>query len=95
MMESDLHPADDYSHRFFIWHEWIQVRHIVFHRPRRAHLSVLQANGPLTAQNALDYFATSMFWDKQSTNQVLRMQTMHTGQPLENEAEELKCVCRV
>jgi hypothetical protein len=22
---SDLHPQDDYSHRFFIWHEWIQV----------------------------------------------------------------------
>lgn len=23
---TDLHPPDDYSHRFFIWHEWIQVR---------------------------------------------------------------------
>ena len=23
---NDLHPPDDYSHRFFIWHEWIQVR---------------------------------------------------------------------
>lgn len=33
-----------------------------------------------------------MFYDKQSNNQVLRMQTMHTGVPLENEAEELKCV---
>lgn len=22
---NDLHPPDDYSHRFFIWHEWIQV----------------------------------------------------------------------
>ncbi|KAF8587286.1 MED6-domain-containing protein [Ramaria rubella] len=66
------HPQDDFSSRFFIWHEWIQ------------------ANGPLTAQNALDYFATSMFYDKQSNNQVLRMQTMHTGMPLENEAEELK-----
>jgi len=21
----DLHPPDDYSHRFFIWHEWILV----------------------------------------------------------------------
>ncbi|KAF8489580.1 MED6 mediator sub complex component-domain-containing protein [Gautieria morchelliformis] len=30
-----------------------------------------------------------MFYDKQSNNQVLRMQTMHTGMPLENEAEEL------
>ncbi|EPQ60988.1 MED6-domain-containing protein [Gloeophyllum trabeum ATCC 11539] len=69
---TDLHPPDDYSHRFFIWHEWIQ------------------ANGPLTAENVFDYFATSMFYDKQSNNQVLRMQTMHTGQPLLNEAEELK-----
>ncbi|EJD04339.1 MED6-domain-containing protein [Fomitiporia mediterranea MF3/22] len=68
----DLHPADDYSHRFFIWHEWIQ------------------ANGPLTTETVFDYFATSMFYDKQSNNQVLRMQTMHTGQPILNEAEELK-----
>jgi len=33
-----------------------------------------------------------MFYDKQSNNQVLRMQTIHTGMPLVNEAEELKCV---
>ncbi|KAG7099522.1 hypothetical protein E1B28_001365 [Marasmius oreades] len=69
---SDLHPPDDYSHRFFIWHEWIK------------------ANGPLTAENVFEYFATSMFYDKQSNNQVLRMQTIHTGVPLVNEAEELK-----
>jgi mediator of RNA polymerase II transcription subunit 6 len=69
---NDLHPPDDYSHRFFIWHEWIQ------------------ANGELTNQNVFDYFATSMFYDKQSNNQVLRMQTMHTGMPIVNEAEELK-----
>ncbi|KAA1468523.1 MED6-domain-containing protein [Dentipellis sp. KUC8613] len=69
---NDLHPIDDYSHRFFIWHEWIQ------------------ANGPLTAENVFDYFATSMFYDKQSNNQVLRMQTMHTGMPIANEAEELR-----
>ncbi|KAI0094548.1 MED6 mediator sub complex component-domain-containing protein [Irpex rosettiformis] len=69
---NDLHPPDDYSHRFFIWHEWIQ------------------ANGPLTNENVFDYFATSMFYDKQSNNQVLRMQTMHTGIPLQNEAEELR-----
>ncbi|KAF8736736.1 hypothetical protein AX14_014059 [Amanita brunnescens Koide BX004] len=68
----DLHPPDDYSHRFFIWHEWIQ------------------ANGPLTTENVFEYFATSMFYDKQSNNQVLRMQTMHTGQSIANEAEELK-----
>ncbi|KZP32233.1 MED6-domain-containing protein [Athelia psychrophila] len=69
---NDLHPPDDYSHRFFIWHEWIQ------------------ANGQLTNENVFDYFATSMFYDKQSNNQVLRMQTMHTGMPIANEAEELR-----
>ncbi|KAI9445063.1 MED6 mediator sub complex component-domain-containing protein [Lactarius indigo] len=69
---TDLHPQDDYSHRFFIWHEWIK------------------ANGPLTPENVFDYFASSMFYDKQSNNQVLRMQTMHTGMPISNEAEELK-----
>ncbi|OAX44891.1 MED6-domain-containing protein [Rhizopogon vinicolor AM-OR11-026] len=69
---NDLHPSDDYSHRFFIWHEWIQD------------------NGPLTSDNVFDYFATSMFYDKQSNNQVLRMQTMHTGVPIANESEELK-----
>ncbi|EKM83469.1 hypothetical protein AGABI1DRAFT_66107 [Agaricus bisporus var. burnettii JB137-S8] len=69
---NELHPPDDYSHRFFIWHEWIQ------------------AHGPLTTENVFDYFTTSMFYDKQSNNQVLRMQTMHTGIPIANEAEELK-----
>ncbi|KIY51332.1 MED6-domain-containing protein, partial [Fistulina hepatica ATCC 64428] len=69
---NDLHPSDDYSHRFFIWHEWIQ------------------ANGPLTVETVFEYFASSMFYDKQSNNQVLRMQTMHTGMPILNEAEELK-----
>ena len=49
-----------------------------------------QANGPLTSENIFDYFATSMFYDKQSNNQVLRMQTIHTGMPVLNEAEELK-----
>ena len=46
----------------------------------------------MTADNVFDYFASSMFYDKQSNNQVLRMQTMHTGMPIENEAEELRCV---
>ncbi|EMD41624.1 hypothetical protein CERSUDRAFT_110195 [Gelatoporia subvermispora B] len=72
MDPNDLRPLDDWAHRFFIWHEWIQVY------------------GPLTNENVFDYFATSMFYDKQSNNQVLRMQTMHTGVPLQNEAEELK-----
>ncbi|KAG6889365.1 hypothetical protein C0995_001430 [Termitomyces sp. Mi166 len=31
-----------------------------------------------------------MFYDKQSNNQVLRMQTIHSGLPVMNEAEELK-----
>jgi hypothetical protein len=52
--------------------------------------AIVQANGPLTPENVFDYFATSMFYDKQSNNQVLRMQTVHTGMPILNEAEELK-----
>lgn len=86
----DLHPPDDYSHRFFIWHEWIQVCFPRELRPLDTRLNVIQANGPLTAENVFDYFSHSMFYDKQSNNQVLRMQTMHTGQTLANEAEELK-----
>lgn len=70
----ELHPGDDYSHRFFIWHEWIQ------------------AHGPLSTENVFDYFSTSMFYDKQSNNQVLRMQTIHTGTPFLNEADELRSV---
>ena len=58
--------------------------------PDRTRFHNCQANGPLTADNVFDYFATSMFYDKQSNNQVLRMQTMHTGQPILNEVEELK-----
>ncbi|KIP11465.1 hypothetical protein PHLGIDRAFT_114593 [Phlebiopsis gigantea 11061_1 CR5-6] len=50
----------------------------------------LHATGPLTAENVFDYFAQSVYYDKQSNNQVLRMQTQHTGVPLANEAEELK-----
>ncbi|KAF5375052.1 hypothetical protein D9758_000056 [Tetrapyrgos nigripes] len=72
---NDLHPPDDYSHRFFIWHEWIQ------------------ANGPLTEENVFEYFTTSMFYDKQSNNQVLRMQTQHAVMPsasIESEESKLK-----
>lgn len=39
-----------------------------------------------------EYFATSMFYDKQSNNQVLRMQTMHTGVAVKDEAAELRWV---
>jgi mediator of RNA polymerase II transcription subunit 6 len=85
---NDLHPADDYSHRFFIWHEWIQVRLYSNRAYSTSHNE--QANGPLTSENVFEYFAHSMFYDKQSNNQVLRMQTMHTGMPIVNEAEELK-----
>ncbi|KAJ7630597.1 MED6-domain-containing protein [Roridomyces roridus] len=60
---SDLHPADDYSHRFFIWHEWIQ------------------ANGPLNTENVFEYFATSMFYDKQSNNQP-----RNSGMPLSTDS---------
>ena len=51
-----------------------------------------QAFGPVTAENVFDYFTESRYYDKQSNNQVLRMQTQHTGVPLVNEAEELRCV---
>ncbi|THV06069.1 MED6-domain-containing protein [Dendrothele bispora CBS 962.96] len=73
MNSNDLHPPDDYSHRFFIWHEWIQ------------------ANGLLTEENVFEYFTTSMFYDKQSNNQVLRMQTQHAVMPsASTESEESK-----
>ena len=84
---NDLHPPDDYTHRFFIWHEWIQVGNFSIYC-LCTHKA--QANGPLSAENVFDYFATSMFYDKQSNNQVLRMQTIHTGIPIANEAEELR-----
>lgn len=92
---NDLHPPDDYSHRFFIWHEWIQVRRRATSLARDSLTETLrgsQANGPLTSENVFDYFATSMFYDKQSNNQVLRMQTMHTGVPVNDEAAELRSV---
>ncbi|MBW0487471.1 hypothetical protein O181_027186 [Austropuccinia psidii MF-1] len=38
-------------------------------------------NGPITEANAMDYFALSPFYDRRSTNQVLRMQSMFSGQP--------------
>ena len=88
----DLHPAEDSSGRFFVWREWLQVG-FVAKSTRHYHSrcsSRTQANGPLTTENVFDYFVHSMFYDKQSSNQVLRMQTEHTGQPLVNEAEELR-----
>lgn len=41
-------------------------------------------------ENVIDYFACSMFYDKQSNNQVLRMQTMHTDSVVHNEADQLR-----
>ncbi|KAG8964253.1 Mediator of RNA polymerase II transcription subunit 6 [Tulasnella sp. 419] len=50
----------------------------------------LAAQGPITAQNAMDYFQTSIFWDTSSNNATLRMQTMHTGLPVPDEEGQLK-----
>ncbi|PLW32345.1 hypothetical protein PCASD_16440 [Puccinia coronata f. sp. avenae] len=38
-------------------------------------------HGPLTETNVMDYFSLSPFYDRKSTNQVLRMQSMFSGQP--------------
>ena len=42
----DLHPPDDYSHRFFIWHEWIQVRLVHASPFRNSHPSPLPGKWP-------------------------------------------------
>lgn len=52
----------------------------------------LQANGLLTAENVLSYFATSMFYDKQSNNEVLKMQTDYAGAAPVDVAAELRFV---
>lgn len=76
----------------------------VLHKSRLAHCAewrairaciqadTTQALGPLTTQNVMDYFSSSMFWDKSTNNQNLRMQTQFTGIPLAyaDEAEQLK-----
>ncbi|KAH7104342.1 MED6-domain-containing protein [Auriculariales sp. MPI-PUGE-AT-0066] len=72
MAAKSLHPQDDYSNNYYIWHEW------------------LQANGPLTEQNVLDYFSHSMFWDRQSDNQALVMQMQFSGARPADIAEELR-----
>lgn len=55
-----------------------------------SHHTIVQANWPLTAETVFDYFATSMFDDKKSNKQVLRMQTMQTGIPITNDSRGLK-----
>jgi mediator of RNA polymerase II transcription subunit 6 len=87
---NDLHPPDDYSHRFFIWHEWIQVSFYTSQLYIFTYIFYAKANGPLSTENVFEYFSTSMFYDKQSNNQVLRMQTIYTGVPVKDEAAELR-----
>jgi len=69
-------PADDLSEQSFYWPEFIQ------------------AWAPLNTQSAFDYFKTSPWYNSElsSTNQILRMQTQHTGIELSitDEAEELR-----
>jgi mediator of RNA polymerase II transcription subunit 6 len=86
---NDLHPPDDYSHRFFIWQEWLLVS-LFSSQLSFLHIFYAQANGPLSTENVFEYFSTSMFYDKQSNNQVLRMQTIYTGVPVKDEAAELR-----
>ena len=38
-----------------------------------------QANGAVTAENVLQYFSHSQFWDKQSNNEIVGMQTQYSG----------------
>jgi hypothetical protein len=58
-----------------------------------AHASnLLKALGPVTTANVLDYFSYSIFWDPQSTNNQLRMQTVFTGTQSANPTEDLKYV---
>ncbi|CAH7682047.1 MED6 mediator sub complex component-domain-containing protein, partial [Phakopsora pachyrhizi] len=45
-------------------------------------------NGPITALNVMDYFSLSPFYDRHSTNQVLKMQSMFSGQPQMSPEEE-------
>jgi hypothetical protein len=47
---------------------------------------------PSVRRCRLEYFSHSPFFDRQSTNQQLKMQTIHTGQPVLDEAEELRSV---
>jgi mediator of RNA polymerase II transcription subunit 6 len=55
------------------------------------HPEYLAHVGALSIHNVMDYFSESPFWDRQSTNQVLRMQTQYAvADGSLNEAEELK-----
>jgi len=53
-----------------------------------------QANGGrLTEENVLDYFATSMFWDRTSDNQAMKMQMQFSeARPTDIAAELKSCV---
>ncbi|KAA1112491.1 Mediator of RNA polymerase II transcription subunit 6 [Puccinia graminis f. sp. tritici] len=57
-------------------------------------LAWILEHGPLTESNAIDYFALSPFYDRKSTNQVLRMQSMFSGQPKMDPASEQEALRR-
>ncbi|OAV89928.1 hypothetical protein PTTG_01359 [Puccinia triticina 1-1 BBBD Race 1] len=57
-------------------------------------LAWILEHGPLTESNALDYFALSPFYDRKSTNQVLRMQSMFSGQSKMDPASEQEALRR-
>ncbi|KAL7409661.1 MED6 mediator subfamily complex component-domain-containing protein [Mrakia frigida] len=48
----------------------------------------IEALGPLNEKNVLSYFGHSPFYDKQSSNEILKMQRIHTGQEQEDGDEE-------
>ncbi|KZV68668.1 MED6-domain-containing protein [Peniophora sp. CONT] len=53
----------------------------------------IEANGAVTAENVLQYFSHSQFWDKQSNNEIVGMQTQYSGagpMSAEARANELK-----
>ncbi|KAA1068154.1 Mediator of RNA polymerase II transcription subunit 6 [Puccinia graminis f. sp. tritici] len=51
-------------------------------------LAWILEHGPLTESNVIDYFAPSPFYNRKSTNPVLRMQSMFSGQPKRDPALE-------
>ncbi|KAI9606522.1 hypothetical protein H4Q26_006056 [Puccinia striiformis f. sp. tritici PST-130] len=57
-------------------------------------LAWILEHGPLNESNAIDYFALSPFYDRKSTNQVLRMQSMFSGQPKMDPASEQEALRR-
>jgi len=84
----DLHPQEDRSNQvspglFYLEYTDLMAQFFVW--PEWT-----QAYGALTAETVFDYFRFSMFWDKQSTNEQLQMQMIHSGQVVSNQSEELR-----